>query len=556
MAGAVVESESAINEGQGIPKPQLDVTARPVDTYVSPVNANRSALGQLAGSLKELNPELGKIAERFQEQAVQKGETAGAEAFTKDQGDWQKAVDNGDIPSILNPYARMKAREVFGRMAGDKMGNDIQADPQYIQENSNATTIQQHDDAFASARERWESTNLGHSSHADPLFQNQFQTMAAVRTQEARNKAVPEIERNFVTLNGLHLGDELSAHIEDLTNAGAEIPEIQSQLSLLAKDSNLPELVQRASMNQAIDAIARKRNDTTVYDLADGVTIKGYDGKNYNLGTSPDFVKLRTAGMNEIVRNKLTSTRLYNAELLQKQNGVRADVASQLITQLGQDPTTALDKSKLVAQYQAAGLGNRVKEIDDIIAAVRKGEPSDQAIAGGQVAHYTALIRDPEVRRTDLGYVTTGTLVSALKSNQISVADYSRLQEMVDKRDKKYGANGRQTADPQSVKDIFDRYLIQTRQSFSQQALVGTSAFFKGDVQKVQNASVTGIGLAFDDFRDAHPDADARDLEVFMSQYLASLRKFYLEPSPTNSNEVNVTHSDKPAPSPVIEDQP
>lgn len=543
MASGEVRAESPINPDEGIPKPELGVFAKPVDTLVRPVSASASMLGQLAGALKEYNPLLEKVEDRFQQKAERQGETKAAEAFQKDQGDWDKAVANGDIPSILNPYARIRAREVFGRMAGDKMAQDIQSDQQYILDNENATTLQQHDAAVTAARARWEKEHLGHASHSDPIFQNQYQTISSAQIKDLRNRAVPEIEKNFVHLNGTHLADEISTHVDSLLTEGADSVEIQQQITSMLSAAKLPELVQRGAVNNAIDTIARKRNDTSVYDLAEGIQIKGFDGKSYKLATDPDFGKLRTSGRNEINRLELTETRLFNAKQLIHQNAVRAEVAGGILDALQDNPNAQVDLSAFQQKYRAEGLGTRIKEIDEIVAAARKQDPS----VPEHIASLTADIRDPSLRPTNATYVNTATLIHALRANQISVDDYRKLQTMVDKRDKK-GQTGRGV----NVEDnthIFDRWMAQTKNSFTP-AVVSGSGIWKGDVQAAQNQAVYELSRDYESFLAKNPTAGPRELEKFLKEDLDFIRGFYLTGTPIPSTKgAKPNTGERPAPS-------
>jgi hypothetical protein len=549
MPGTAIESESPINESQGIPKPSLDVTAHAVDTYVRPVSPEKSSLGQLAGALKDLNPALEKIETRFQDQAEQQGEAAGTAAFAKDSGDWDKAIANGDVPSILNPWARQRARETFGKLSGDKMGNDIRANQDYIRENANATTLQQHDDAWARARQQWEKENLGHTSHSDPLFQLHYQAMAAVQTQEERNRAVPEIEKNFVTLNGKHLSDLMTNHLQDGISSGASGEAIQADLTTFAAQSHLPELVQRTAINSAIDAMAHKSGKISVYGLADGVTVTGSDGTKYNMGNDVDFIKLRTAGQAEITRTAFTGVRLYNAELLQKQTQVRADAASNIIDQLIKNPNAVIDEAPLRASYTAAGIGGKIKEIPALIEAGRH-PPIDDVISATDAGRYSAQISDRSLQKTNSTYVTQDTLIKALADRQLNMNDYNKLQSRVAARDGRADRGGRTAADPQTVKDIFDRYQQQIRMSISPAALANTPKYFKGNIFDAQNSGVAQLSDAFFQYKEAHPEMDAQQLNKHLAEYTQILVDYYLEPSMTNAKEVNVTNTGKGAKAP------
>jgi hypothetical protein len=515
-------ADRPINPDEGIPKPQIDVTARPVETYVKPVSASASALGQLAGSLKSLNPALGQIEEKFKQQAEVQGETAAATAFAKEKGNWDKAVQNGDIPSILNPFARMKAREVFGRLAGDKLATDIAADPQYVQDSANATTMEQHDTAWSNARQRWEAANLGHNSHSDPLFQNSFQTMAAGHEKDARVKAAGEIEHNFVTLNGKHLGDEIANHIDAMMNEGGSLEDIQRDVTNLANDPTLPELVRRGALITALDAIARKRNDSTVFDLADGIKIRGYNGKDYNLSTDIDFQDDRDKVRYALAHTDQIETRDFNSKVTQRQAAVRASVASDLIDALAKNSSTQLDLSSYRAAYQDAGMGNKVGEINKLVEAIRKGEPSGP----GHLADLMANIKDRTIRSTNDAYVTTAKLVKALREGQISTADYRTLQTMVDKRDKERGGGGTEHAE--NFDHVFDRWLNQTKLSFDPATIKSNLPGFGGDIQGAQNQAMYELSRDYEDFRNKHPDASSHEVEKFLAEDLASLRKYYL----------------------------
>jgi hypothetical protein len=479
MAEVVERADPDINESGGIPKPELGVYARPVDTYVRPVNAERSSLGQLAGALKELNPTLEKVEQRFQEQAEQQGVTAGTEAFQKDAGDWDKAVNAGDVPSILNPYARMKARETFGRLAGDKMGQDVQADQQYIRDNSNATTIQQHDDAWANARQRWEKEHLGHDSHNDPLFQLHYQTMAQTQTQDARNKALPEIEKNFVTINAKHLGDELTSHTSDMLSNSGDPGQIGAELSQIAASSGLPELLQRGALINAVDGAAHQRRDATIYNLAANVTIHGIDGKDYKLSDDPDFIDRMTKGQDEIVRSAFTGRRLENSERSAKQQATRADVGSQLAEKLEADPHGSIYLAQYEDQYRAAGIGDKIAEIPRMLAALRKGGGSTPA-----VLQALRISIDDGDHPAGGSWVTKGTIAAALSHGDLSMDDYKSLIDDVDKRDKKLrGRAGRKDTDPATAREEMEKgWISDMGKTF------GTSKDFMGQTDTIQTA--------------------------------------------------------------------
>ena len=126
---ADIRADNEINPDTGIPKPGLDVIARPTDTFVKPVSASGRALGQLAMSLKSIDPAMGALADRFKEQETEQGTAQANVSFDKDGADWDKAVKNGDAPSWLNPYARLAARQQYGIRAGDKLAQDVAADP-------------------------------------------------------------------------------------------------------------------------------------------------------------------------------------------------------------------------------------------------------------------------------------------------------------------------------------------------------------------------------------------------------------------------------------------
>ena len=534
-------ADRPINPDEGIPKPQIDVTAQPVDTYVKPVSASASALGQLAGSLKSLNPALGQIEEKFKQSAVEQGERQGQEAFEKERGNWEAAVKNGDIPSVLNPFARMRAREVFGRLAGDKMANDISADPGYIQENQNATTIQQHDTAWANARERWEAKNLGHDSHSDPLFRNAFQAMASAHTQDARNRAVPEIEKNFVTGNGEHLHDELMAHMIQGELDGTDSGQIQSELQQMAEASGLPETVVRASLASAIDDYAHKTGDSKAYDLATGLKIKGYDGKTYNFETDRDFAKLRSAGTAYILREDYQQVRLDNADRIRVHEKIENDVVTDIEQQLATDPNAKVDLKKYEAEYANAGMGSRIGDLPRLLKAIQsKGGLAD----GELVASYSNRIHDASVHPGNLNYITTGTLTRALANGQLSMPNYKYLQGLIDKRDRKF--TGRTAGNPDANQNVFNRGLSQVKTLFSPQRLT-TVKILRGDPYHASVLAEQAYNEAYDSFIDSKGgDVTPHELEQFLSQTVEAIDAYYFtEPEGLGQTQLNPTNTKK-----------
>ena len=456
MAGITdIRADPEINPDVGIPKPELNVVARPEENFVKPVSAERSALGQLAGSLKDFNPGLGKLEDRFKEIEQKQGEAQAAEAFAKDKGDWDQAVANHDIPSFLHPYGRMAARERFGRLAGDKMGGDIATDPTYIQANSVATTMEAHDQAYAAARQRWEDKNLGHASHGDPLFQAQYQAMAAEHTAQARARAVEQINKNYMGQTTEHMSVELATHTADLLDSHAAPEEITSQLQALADSyhGTVPEMLIRGSMGAAIDNLARERNDPTIYDLAKGLMVQDNNGVRRTMEFDPDFGKLRTAGKQEINRFEHTELQVANQQRAAVQAKARSDVADQIIqsTQDGKPP----DLKAARAAYQAAGLGKFINEIGAIESAVRRQEPSQGHIVQSLAADIAA--NDDPYSGT---FVGRGKLVAALREGQINTTDFRSLMSEISERDRRYkfGHDGRgQRIDPLTAADAIEK---------------------------------------------------------------------------------------------------
>ena len=216
---ADIRADSEIQPDAGIPKPQLDVVAHPVDTYVKPVSASASALGQLAGALKGLNPALDEVESRFKQAAVQQGQTQAESAFQQVHGDYGQAVKEGLIPTVLNPFARMAARETFGHLAADKFHSDMWGDKDFLTAIDGATTMQQYDSAVSQYQAKWSQANLGHDTHSDPLFQSAFQGLQAEHMKDDRQKFTTKVNENFVgstlALNVANVSSIVNGAIED-----------------------------------------------------------------------------------------------------------------------------------------------------------------------------------------------------------------------------------------------------------------------------------------------------------------------------------------------------
>ena len=275
----------------------------------------------------------------------------------------------------------------------------------------------------------------------DPMFQANFQQMATAHTQDARNKAVGEVEQNYLRLNGTHLASDITTHTESLITEGADRDTMATQITAMANDMSLPESIRRAAVSRSIDDLARKRGDISLYDLADNIKITGFDGKQYNLGSDPDFAKLRDAGRYDVARIDRTQATVANQQRLTKQQNVRSEQAANLVGAFNNEQS--IDSALLVAKqaYLTAGMADKIPELEKIVANHGKGVTE---------SHYNDLlsdVNDRSIHRGDSTYVSNAQIVSALANNYITPPQFLKLQDEIAKRDKTKGAtSGRKSA--------------------------------------------------------------------------------------------------------------
>lgn len=520
---ADIRAQADIND-TGIPEPELNVYAKPVDTMVKPISASGRALGQLAGSLKSLTPDMKALSERFAEKARQGGTVMADQAFEKDGADWDKAVKNGDAPSWLNPYARVAARQQYGVRAGDQMAQDVSANPNYIAAIGKATTPQEVDSALHSARNSWEQDNLGHSSHSDLQFQAHYQQIATAHMQELRAKALDQVEKNFTQMTGVHLQDTLFTHIESgKINAEEDEDQLADELSAMLNGAKAPEKVKRAAINNAIDSFARRHQDISAYDIASKIHFTGDDGKDYSVD-NPEFNELAVKGHDEINRSRYQAVRLDNAAQLQKQNKVRNDVVTQMSDAIAANPNKSLDLSQFKKAGETAGLGtNWPQTVDNLYKSLQQPATGDTAT----FADLSRRIHDGRVKQTDMGFVSTASLTHALSTHSISMDEYRTLQGYLDRRDAKYASRGgRSQADPETVKASFQRGIEEIGKLFSEARLKGLKVV--GDPWDLENAAQNEYITAYQQYMQKNrEDVDPQDLDNFLRESVQALNSYY-----------------------------
>ena len=509
-------ADRPINPDEGIPKPQIDVTAQPVDTYVKPVSASASALGQLAGSLKSLNPALGQIEEKFKQQAVEQGQTAGAEAFAQTKGDYATAVKQGLLPTVFNPFARMSARETFGHLAAEKSRSDMWSDKDFLTAMNGATTMQQFDSAVSTYQNKWEGQNLGHDSHSDPLFQHAFQELRSGRLADDRQKFTEKVNENFV-------GTTMATNVANAAatiNGSIEDGEFSTDPSLLSKtlDNMGQSLRQQGFSDKFVSNVMTEALKQVAQDAARGVVgdgslgaddimklahhIKGYGGNTLwdSMGDT------RTAVLDSALRQEIQQSRENKYEdTVQRTTTIhavhaelQADFASGQIKPMDYyrnklDPVDTREAQRFPALY----------------ADLTGGNWADNKQAYARLA---TGIKDPSA----IHFTTTkDALADALHAHDITPQTYLSLSKQLDAHNNPKGRQKTAFGDPvyHLWHETSKAGVMMGDPTYGQNRVIG------GDI-------VDEVGHEFLNWYDGHPEATWDEKHAFLQQaeHAASVR--------------------------------
>ena len=355
------------------------------------------------------------------------------------------------------------------------------------------------------------------------MFQKHYQAMATAHLQELRAKGLEAVEMNFVEMTGRHLQDTMLQHVNASMKEGITPDELTTDLSNIVNGAKAPEKVKLAAMRNTITQYAMHTQDLSVFKMADDITYKDANGQERKLGDDVEYLEAETKARDAINRTRYQAVRLDNAEQVHKQNALRNDVANELSAAMAANPGKPIDLGAWKKKYEDAGMGGKVEEVDQLYHALQQ-PPADDTQA---FANLSARIHDPHLKQTDIGYVSTTTLAHALRTGQLKMADYVKLQAYVDKRDGKYDARGgRSQADPDARNTTFNNQKEQLAKLFSMERIKGLAVH--GDIQDLENAAQSEFIDAYHAYMTKNKDdVDPIDLTNFLKAKVEELNTYY-----------------------------
>jgi hypothetical protein len=437
----------------GLGRLRLTPAASPVDSYVKPVSAADSQLGQLASALGTVSPEVAEFGVQMGKRKGERDKAAGeqkARELYESGKSYREAIRDGLITPDQSPWFRQGAEEQMGKLAAENFNSDMIV---AFAKSEYAESYEPEDfDKFAQGyMKTWAAENLPDTR--TQAFNTGFSSVDGY-VAGARESFAKRAGENLIKYNRDSFGASVYkslARIQSIQGTPADMAaEVQNALDLQVAQGLNP----RVANEIAAEAIIRIANETKNPSIMQAVMsqIKAGPTSLYDRPT----VGLMVRQAEENIYNRRMQEDTAERMRRQEANRVATDgVLSAAVAAMRSNVNVDLDP--FIAQLQTLGSPESTTASLVNLKRTMAGEKfaGDQGIANELLA-YTVTVDDA----SDANYVTRITAANALNARRINQQDFNNIISLIERREQEdKGTAAKVLRDPLYV--MFNQLLKQ-----------------------------------------------------------------------------------------------
>lgn len=259
-----------IVEDLRVRQPGLDVTARPVDTYVRPAE---SKAGKLAEALAGVQPGLSQFSEVLSTRMIEADTEAGVAAANKMAAEgkaWGDAVRNEEIPSMSSPWFKAAMNEQLGRVGGAEAAAAFDEALKASPEMNRATSLEEFDAFQGKFISEWVKSKGGFpDGRAEAAFSSYLTAHVANRSKPAFIKVADT--RLKKQAHDLAVSEQANHLLDVKDNPEEQLRGLKEMRQYLYNAGRSLEQVD-ASTIDAVVQYAEKTKDPTALDILEKVS--------------------------------------------------------------------------------------------------------------------------------------------------------------------------------------------------------------------------------------------------------------------------------------------